>query len=305
MNPPARPMRTVAVRFTGIWPVVSGAPVESGASGALGDRTIARALRSARATIDTAATISAQPSKVLMRDEISSPLPNSLSTNTPAKAAGTDPTTSHLASGQCTVPRRKCTVAPTGFMMSDVRRSLDTAVPGLTPKNSTRIGVMSAPPPMPVRPTVKPTIRPAIAFQTSKSMWLSALSRWRSVRKSVEPSQANPDPIDDDGDDVRRGERGDDREARRQLRHVVAGDQPDPSASDGDRRREHERSIRARREPQSGRAGRRQQAEQQQRTHGLRRLGRGDTDREHEPDADGAHGDSLRPRHGLVEAGEE
>src|SRR5712692_8099838 len=52
---------------------------------------------------------------------------------------------------------------PTGFMTSAATRSLETAARGCTLNRSTRIGVMRAPPPMPVRPTVKPTMRPASA----------------------------------------------------------------------------------------------------------------------------------------------
>ncbi len=38
--------------------------------------------------------------------------------------------------------------------------SLDTAVSGSIPNSSTRIGVIRAPPPMPVSPTTKPTPAP-------------------------------------------------------------------------------------------------------------------------------------------------
>jgi hypothetical protein len=61
---------------------------------------------------------------------------------------------SHPASPQRTVPRPACTAAPTGFMISDATRSLETAASGWTPKSKTRIGVMSAPPPIPVRSSV-------------------------------------------------------------------------------------------------------------------------------------------------------
>src|SRR5579862_8676675 len=52
-------------------------------------------------------------------------------------------------------------------MISDATRSLETAASGAMPKTSTRIGVISAPPPIPVRPTAKPTIRPANATKRS------------------------------------------------------------------------------------------------------------------------------------------
>ena len=81
--------------------------------------------------------------------------------NTPANAIGIDPTHSHFTSGHRTVLRRICTPPPTGFMTMAAIRSEETAAVGLMPKKITRIGVMRAPPPMPVIPTTKPTIAPA------------------------------------------------------------------------------------------------------------------------------------------------
>src|ERR1017187_5441753 len=52
-------------------------------------------------------------------------------------------------------------------MITAATTSLDTAASGGTPKISTSIGVMSAPPPTPVRPTMKPTIRPPTAMGRS------------------------------------------------------------------------------------------------------------------------------------------
>src|SRR2546423_615487 len=46
-------------------------------------------------------------------------------------------------------------------------RSDDTAVVGLMPKKISRMGVMSAPPPIPVNPTVNPTITEANAMAQS------------------------------------------------------------------------------------------------------------------------------------------
>jgi hypothetical protein len=54
---------------------------------------------------------------------------------------------------------------PTGFMTALATRSLDTAASGWTPKNSTSTGVMSAPPPMPVRPTTMPIPKAATGHQ--------------------------------------------------------------------------------------------------------------------------------------------
>ena len=55
-----------------------------------------------------------------------------------------------------------------GFITSDANRSLDTAVLGVILNSRTRIGVISAPPPMPVNPTVHPTISPATARATGE-----------------------------------------------------------------------------------------------------------------------------------------
>ncbi|MNY53371.1 hypothetical protein D3C86_1891220 [compost metagenome] len=44
--------------------------------------------------------------------------------------------------------------------MAAYRRSVPTAVAGLTPNHS-RIGVINEPPPTPVMPTMKPTTKPA------------------------------------------------------------------------------------------------------------------------------------------------
>ena len=77
--------------------------------------------------------------------------------STPQNAAGTEPRHSHLTRSSRTVPWRRWTNEPTGFITALATRSLETAASGETPKNSTSIGVISAPPPMPVRPTTMPT----------------------------------------------------------------------------------------------------------------------------------------------------
>jgi len=82
----------------------------------------------------------------------------------PANALGTDPIISHRTRRQFTVRRRTWTLPPNGFRTSEVTTSADTAVPGLMPKNNTNTGVISAPPPIPVRPITKPTITPARAL---------------------------------------------------------------------------------------------------------------------------------------------
>ena len=87
--------------------------------------------------------------------------------STPPMAAGTEPITSHLTSDRFTVPRRRCTTAPMGFMNSETIRSLLTAAMGGTLKKRISTGVISAPPPMPVSPTTKPTMMPATTSPTS------------------------------------------------------------------------------------------------------------------------------------------
>ena len=56
-----------------------------------------------------------------------------------------------------TVPLRRCTAAPSGRMNTAATRSLEIADDGVMPKTRISIGVISAPPPAPVRPTSRPT----------------------------------------------------------------------------------------------------------------------------------------------------
>ena len=72
-----------------------------------------------------------------------------------------EPVASQRTSPQFTVPRRQCTPPPMGRITIAATTSLETAASGGTPKTSTKMGVISAPPPMPVRPTTKPTNTPA------------------------------------------------------------------------------------------------------------------------------------------------
>ena len=70
------------------------------------------------------------------------------------------------------MPRRKCTNDPTGFITAADTRSLETAARGGTPKNRTSIGVINAPPPIPVSPTTTPTphaARAIVQFQSIKA----------------------------------------------------------------------------------------------------------------------------------------
>ena len=126
-----------------------------------------RAWSHARKTIAAAAKVSVTPRKVFVAFSIASLSPLACRRNTPAKAAGIDPMQSHFTNSQRTVRRRTWTPPPTGFITIAATRSEDTAAVGLMPKKIRRIGVMSAPPPIPVRPTVKPTMIDARAIPQS------------------------------------------------------------------------------------------------------------------------------------------
>jgi hypothetical protein len=107
-----------------------------------------------------ATTSNAIPRATLTDDCNASPELSSRNSSTPAKADGTDPTISHLTRSLWTVPRFQCTAPPTGFITIEATMSLDTAASGSTLNSSTNIGVIKAPPPMPVRPTTKPVNAP-------------------------------------------------------------------------------------------------------------------------------------------------
>ena len=126
--------------------------------------------------MQAAATSNAIPSHSFRRFPASSP--SARSTSTPQNAAGTEPSISQRKSSLRTVPRRMCTLAPTGFITSDTTRSLDTAASGSMWNRSTSIGVISAPPPMPVSPTTKPPTNPANVRSSCKMVPLrTAASR--------------------------------------------------------------------------------------------------------------------------------
>ena len=107
---------------------------------------------SALAIIDAAANRSATPRLVLTTPWVCAPSPIQRSTSTPGNADGTEPITSHFTRLRLTVPRRRCTAPPTGFITIDATRSLDTAASGWMPNSRIIIGVIRAPPPMPVMP---------------------------------------------------------------------------------------------------------------------------------------------------------
>ena len=69
-----------------------------------------------------------------------------------------------------TVLRRQWIATPAGFMKSAATRSEVIAAVGETPKSSTSIGVMSAPPPTPVSPTRRPTTALPRTRQRSRCM---------------------------------------------------------------------------------------------------------------------------------------
>ena len=95
-------------------------------------------------------------------------LPSDRSTSTPTNANGTDPMQSHFTNSRRTVPRRRWTSPPTGFITAAATRSLEIAVGAVSPNINTRTGVINAPPPMPVSPTTMPM--PSAAAANVQSM---------------------------------------------------------------------------------------------------------------------------------------
>ena len=155
MNPAPAPRRSVGIgRATTDGRL--GTPATPSPSG----RWLRHIWRRARAMRPKVAMRSARPRPRLSNPSRSASGGTRLITHAPAKAAGTEPTHSHRTSDRFTVPRRRWTKAPTGFMNSETMMSLEIAVSGSTPKKNTSIGVMSAPPPIPVRPTMVPTRSP-------------------------------------------------------------------------------------------------------------------------------------------------
>ena len=159
MSPPMTPIATVGIglTFTGV----------VGSTATVPRRLVINVLM----IIVTAASSNAMPRASLIVSWRSLPPPIDCRIRTPANADGTEPMHSHSTRRLSTVPRLACTAAPTGFITSEATRSEATAVEGWTFRSSTRIGVISAPPPMPVRPTTKPTIRPARTSAKSTCTW--------------------------------------------------------------------------------------------------------------------------------------
>src|SRR5258708_32151117 len=84
----------------------------------------------------------------------------SVATPTPARDGGPEPRTSQSVSRPCTVPSRRWRIAPNDLKIAPCTMSVPTANVGLKPKTITRIGVISEPPPIPVKPTIEPIRRP-------------------------------------------------------------------------------------------------------------------------------------------------
>ena len=63
------------------------------------------------------------------------------------------------------------TPAPTGFITIAATRSEETAAVGVIPKKMMRMGVIKAPPPMPVSPTVNPTMTDARTINQSMCIY--------------------------------------------------------------------------------------------------------------------------------------
>ena len=90
----------------------------------------------------------------------------------PAKAHGTEPMISHIASLRFGEPSRQWTAAPTDLFTEAATRSFATAAVGFTPRKI-RAGVISAPPPMPVRPTTMPMKKLTISTDSADRVRIS------------------------------------------------------------------------------------------------------------------------------------
>jgi len=84
-----------------------------------------------------------------------------LSTSTtPAIEPGTLPNASQVAVPRSTVRLRRCRQPPTVLVRAPYAMSVPIATTGCVPMTSSSSGVISDPPPIPVRPTSTPTPRP-------------------------------------------------------------------------------------------------------------------------------------------------
>ena len=82
------------------------------------------------------------------------------STSNVSRLAGMLPAASRITAGQWMVRAQPWTTTPPLLVAAAYNRSVPTAVDGCTPNNKIRIGVISDPPPTPVRPTRRPTLKP-------------------------------------------------------------------------------------------------------------------------------------------------
>ena len=74
---------------------------------------------------------------------------------------GADPSSIQAVSLAWTWPIRRCWTAPNDLKIAPWTMSVPIAIDGLKPKTRTRSGVISEPPPMPVKPTSSPIRSPA------------------------------------------------------------------------------------------------------------------------------------------------
>ncbi len=170
---PTEVMPTTVPPTSPIARVASGRTVTSPASAGAAAR---RRSSHMRTSMPTTASSSATPMTYFTRRCNASPSPSIRSRKTPPNAAGTAVGSSRRTMSQRTVPARWCTTAPNGFMNTEAARSLPMAAVGFTPKTITMIGVMSAPPPIPVSPTARPTRAPERMIGPEKSMGRTLIS---------------------------------------------------------------------------------------------------------------------------------
>ena len=96
---------------------------------------------------------------------------------TTTMATGKLPIHSLRTTCQSTPAPRLCTCMAAILVMAANQRSVAIAVCGAIPNNNNKIGVISAPPPTPVKPTTNPVKAPAKANGAS-IMWPHPASQW-------------------------------------------------------------------------------------------------------------------------------
>src|ERR1700722_4246826 len=87
-----------------------------------------------------------------------------------AAAAGTLPTLSLATMRQSTRRLKPKEAVATSLVVAKNNKSVPTATAGGKPKTSTSVGVISDPPPTPVRPTRAPTTKPQRAYANEIDM---------------------------------------------------------------------------------------------------------------------------------------